>query len=111
MKLPITAWASISHRITGVILFIASPLLVWALDQSLQSQASFDQLLVLLASPVAKIIVWGVAVALSYHTLAGLKHLIADLGYGEEMDQGVMMARLVVVLAVVAAVAWGVVIW
>lgn len=111
MKLPITAWASISHRISGVLLFFASILMVWALDMSLASEASFNELVGILSSPLAKLIVWGIAMAMSYHTLAGLKHLVADLGYGEELDQGILMSRLVFIGAAIAAVAWGIVIW
>jgi succinate dehydrogenase / fumarate reductase cytochrome b subunit len=111
MKLPITAWASISHRISGVILFFASVLMVWALDMSLESEASFRELVALLTSPLAKLVTWAIAMAISYHTLAGIKHLIADMGYGEELDEGVLMARLVFALTAVAAVAWGIIIW
>ena len=111
IKLPITAWASISHRVTGVMMFVATPLLVWALDLSLRSEQDFNAVATLLASPVAKLVAWAIASILSYHTLAGIKHLIADLGYGEEMSEGVLMARLVFVLAAVAVAAWGVVIW
>ncbi|HBQ40476.1 MAG TPA: succinate dehydrogenase, cytochrome b556 subunit, partial [Halieaceae bacterium] len=37
MRLPITAWASITHRASGVFLFFAMVFLVWALDMSLRS--------------------------------------------------------------------------
>lgn len=111
IKLPITAWASISHRVSGVVLFFASVLLVWALDQSLASEQSFNELAAVLGSPFARFVTWGIALVMSYHTLAGLKHLIADLGYGEELNEGVLMARLVFLLTALAAVAWGIVIW
>jgi succinate dehydrogenase / fumarate reductase cytochrome b subunit len=41
IKLPITAFASISHRITGVILVLASFLMLWALEASLSGPESF----------------------------------------------------------------------
>ena len=111
MKLPITAWASISHRISGVILFFASILMVWALDMSLESEASFRELGAILSSPLARVITWAIAMAMSYHTLAGIKHLIADMGYGEELDEGILMSRVVFSLTAVAAVVWGVILW
>ncbi|HBO11268.1 MAG TPA: succinate dehydrogenase, cytochrome b556 subunit [Halieaceae bacterium] len=44
MRLPITAWASISHRISGVVLFVASIGMLWALDTSLSSAEGFTRL-------------------------------------------------------------------
>ncbi|WP_081443971.1 succinate dehydrogenase, cytochrome b556 subunit [Luminiphilus syltensis] len=111
MKLPVTAWASIAHRVSGVALFGMSILMVWALDASLASEQSFNELAAVLSSPVAKAILWLVAVALTYHSLAGVKHIVMDFGYGETLEGGVFGARLVIVLAVVAAVVWGLLIW
>jgi succinate dehydrogenase / fumarate reductase cytochrome b subunit len=111
MKLPITAWASISHRASGVFLFAAVFLMVWALDASLASEESFNTLAGVLSSGVAKVIMWVIASALSYHALAGIKHLIMDFGYGETMAGGVLGARLVFVGATVLAIVWGVTIW
>ena len=111
MKLPITAYASISHRVSGVALFGLSVLMVWALEQSLASESSFNQLAEILATPFAKFILWATAVALSYHALAGIKHLIMDFGIGETMEGGVTLARMVFGLAAVLAVVWGIAIW
>ena len=44
IDLPITAYASIAHRVTGVLMFFASFLLLWALDLSLASESLFQQL-------------------------------------------------------------------
>jgi succinate dehydrogenase / fumarate reductase cytochrome b subunit len=52
-----------------------------------------------------------IATVLSYHALAGIKHLVMDAGIGETMRGGVLGARLVFVLAAIAAVFWGVAIW
>jgi succinate dehydrogenase / fumarate reductase cytochrome b subunit len=111
IDLPVTAYASITHRITGVAMFFASFLLLWALDQSLSSEASFLALGETLGSPVAKLVMWLIATVLSYHALAGIKHLVMDAGIGETMRGGVLGARLVFVLAAIAAVFWGVAIW
>lgn len=111
MQLPVTAYVSISHRLSGVFLFLVSGLMVWALDVSLSSEAGFDSIAATLATPLSKAVLWAIATALSYHALAGVKHIIMDFGIGESMQGGVNGARLVIGLAVVAAVAWGVVLW
>lgn len=111
IQLPITAVASISHRITGVLLFASSLLLVWALDMSLASQESFDSLVAIMSSSIAKLILWGFLVVFSYHVLAGIRHLIMDMGVGEDFKTGALGARILFVAAALAAVAWGVVLW
>ena len=111
IKLPVTAWASISHRVTGVLLFVSSLLMVWALDMSLSSQENFDALVVLLNSAVAKAVLWMLLVVFSYHVLAGVRHLIMDMGVGEDFKGGALGARILFGAASIAAVVWGVVLW
>ena len=111
MKLPITAYASISHRVSGVLLFASSILMVWALDASLESEESFDQLAVLLSGSLVKVILWAVLVVLTYHALAGIRHLIMDMGFGEDFEGGALGARILFSAAALAAVIWGVVLW
>ncbi len=111
MRLPITAWASIAHRASGVFLFAGMALLIWALDASLKSPESFDALKECLASPLAKLAIWAVVSGLIYHSLAGIKHLIMDFGIGETMEGGVLGARIVIGLSIVLILAAGVLIW
>ena len=85
--------------------------MLWALDQSLASEASFNAITAVLSSPAAKVISWGIASVLTYHALAGIKHLIMDAGIGETMRGGVLGARIVFLLAAVAAALFGVLIW
>ncbi len=111
MRLPITAWVSISHRATGVILFVGMAVLLWLLDASLSGPEGFASVAECLDSFIAKLILWGVVSALIYHSLAGIKHLIMDFGIGETMEGGVAGARIVIVLAIVLIVFAGVWIW
>jgi len=111
IELPVTAYASITHRVTGVLMFFSSFLMLWALDASLESEASFDALAAVLSSPLAKGIAWVIASALTYHALAGVKHLVMDAGVGETLRGGVIGARIVFLLAALAAAAWGTLLW
>ena len=111
IKFPITALASISHRVTGVLLFFSSVLLVWALDASLASEESFNRLVKLLSSTGVKAVLWAFLVIFSYHALAGIRHLIMDVGIGEDFKGGALGARILFVASALAAVAWGIVLW
>ena len=111
MRLPITAWASITHRASGVFLFAGMAVLIWALDASLKSPESFASLQESLASPLAKLVIWAVVAALIYHSLAGIKHLIMDFGIGETMEGGILGVRIVVVLSIILIALAGVWIW
>ncbi|MEM1405102.1 MAG: succinate dehydrogenase, cytochrome b556 subunit, partial [Pseudomonadota bacterium] len=58
-----------------------------------------------------KFVLWGICVALIYHSLAGVKHLIMDFGIGETMEGGVLLARMVIGLTVIGAALAGVAVW
>jgi succinate dehydrogenase / fumarate reductase cytochrome b subunit len=111
MRLPITAWASITHRASGVFLFAGIALLLWALDTSLSSAEGFASLQAALENPLLKLAIWAVMAGLIYHALAGIKHLIMDMGIGETMEGGIMGVRIVVGLSVVLILLAGIWIW
>ena len=111
MRLPVTAWASITHRATGVFLFAGVAVLLWALDASLASPESFASLQESLANPLFKLVIWVVLSGLIYHTLAGVRHLIMDFGIGESMEGGIRGVRIVVVATGILILLAGVWIW
>lgn len=111
MRLPITAYTSITHRISGVILVVSAFLLLWALESSLQSADSFAALGEILGSPVAKFVAWGIATAMLYHSFAGVRHLIMDFGIGETLKGGVLGSRIVIVLSLISSAAVGISLW
>ena len=111
MRLPITAWTSIAHRASGVFLFAGIGVLIWMLDASLASPESFAALQDYLSSAVFKLVIWAVMAGLIYHSVAGVKHLIMDLGIGETMEGGSLGAQIVIGLSVVLILLAGVWIW
>lgn len=111
IRLPVTAYVSILHRISGVVLFFAVGLFLWMLDTSLKSESSFEALKECLTHPLAKLVLWGMAAGLIYHLVAGIRHLIMDLGIGESLEGGVLGARIVLGVAVVLIVIAGAWLW
>ena len=102
IKLPITAYVSILHRVSGVATLFALAILLWILDQSLASQQSFDDVTAVLSHPFAQFLVWGSLVALTYHTVAGIRHLVMDLGFIEEsFNNGRISAWISVAVALI----------
>lgn len=84
IRLPITSYVSILHRVSGVILFFALAIFLWMLEGSLASEQSFNELGAMLANPICQVIIWGSLAALAYHAIAGIRHLIMDFGVGED---------------------------
>jgi len=111
MRLPITAWTSIAHRASGVFIFAGMAVLIWALDASLESPESFAALQESLSSPLLKLVMWAVVSGLIYHSVAGVKHLIMDLGIGETMEGGIRGSRIVIATSVVLILLAGLWIW
>ena len=104
LSFPITAIASILHRVSGVILFFGSFILLALLGLSLENEAGFADALTLLDHPFVAFIIWGVLAALAYHFTAGVKHLFMDMGYGETLESGPMFAKVSMAWSVVLIV-------
>lgn len=110
-KFPVTAIASIAHRITGMLLFVGIAYLLWLLSVALASPAGFAQAAAALDAPFAKLVLWGVLVMLAYHVLAGVKHLIMDFHIGDSFEAASASAYAVFGLTAVLAVLTGVWLW
>ena len=111
IALPVTAKASILHRISGVFLVAAVAVLLFLLDLSLSGEAGFARALELLGSPLARLVVWVVLAGLIYHAVAGVKHLLMDFGMGETLEGGLKAARITFAVAAVLIAAAGVWVW
>lgn len=111
IDLPLPALASITHRITGVILVAGAAVLLWLLDESLASEEGFNTVKTLADSFLVKLMVWGVLSALIYHSVAGIKHLIMDLGIGETLEGGQTGAKIVIAVSGVLIILAGLMIW
>ncbi len=111
IRLPLPALVSILTRASGVFIFLGMAILIWLLDLSLSSPAGFAEARQVLDSSLVKLVVWAILSGLIYHTLAGVKHLIADFGIGETLEGGILGARLVIVGSAVLIALAGIWIW
>ncbi len=108
---PITAIVSITHRIAGVILFLALPFLLWALSASLYDRDSYQTLLLLLQAPCMKIVSWLILSATIYHSVMGIRHFIMDFGLGETLEGSKVLSWLSLLIAMILIALAGVWIW
>ncbi|WP_315708008.1 succinate dehydrogenase cytochrome b556 subunit [Brenneria uluponensis] len=112
IRFPITAIASILHRASGVITFVAVGILLWLLGISLSSPEGFMQAAAIMDSFIVKFILWGILTALAYHIVGGLRHLLMDFGYIEEdLVSGTRSANLSFIITVVLSFLAGVLVW
>ena len=92
------AIASILHRISGIILFLIIPVMLWLLQRSLASPESFANVF---DSVLVRFIAWIFVAAIAYHFVMGVKHLFADMGFTEELQSGRMASVICMIIAAV----------
>jgi len=103
--------ASISHRISGVLLILFVPFYLWLLHGMTGSPDEFHQSIQFLHSALGKISLWLVSVAVVYHVCNGIRFLCLDAGWGESRHIMRSSARMVLMIACLAAVIFGVLLW
>ncbi|GGG02350.1 MULTISPECIES: succinate dehydrogenase, cytochrome b556 subunit [Cysteiniphilum] len=108
---PITAISSIIHRITGVLMVVLLPFLIWGFSLSMRCGGDFYYVQDLLIHSPWSIVAWIFISAVSYHVIAGIRHLIMDLGFGEEMCVARASSIAVLVLGVLVTIFWGLWLW
>jgi succinate dehydrogenase / fumarate reductase cytochrome b subunit len=87
IKLPLPGFVSILHRLSGVILFLSLPLLLWVLQASMRSIETYTQLMEILQHPLSKLVCIGLLWAFLHHFCAGIRYLAIDLHLGSSLAQ------------------------
>ena len=100
-RFPITAISSISHRIAGVVLFMGLSVMLFALQKSLESEDGFNFIRAQIASPLGLFVFFVVMAPFVFHFVAGIKHLVMDLGFGESYQVGALAAKLVFIFSAI----------
>ena len=101
-RLPITAYVSILHRVSGVANVFISLALIWLLSQSLASEDSYEHVIELTNLTFVKVVLFLILANLIYHSCAGIRHLIMDVGVGEDsFKSGKISAFVMIAVAMI----------
>ena len=111
-RLPAAGIVSILHRISGLIMFLLLPLIVWMFDTSVSSEISFAKFsaafnvgLGFVPAVLVKVVVLGLIWAYLHHLIAGVRHVYMDVCHAVSKEFGKSSAvfTLVVSLGLTAA--------
>lgn len=105
IRFPVGAVASIAHRISGVVLVFALPFAALALERSLSSEAAFSLVIEAIRSPLGRTAAVLIAWACAHHLLAGIRHLLSDVGIGASLAASRRSAYAVLIAAALVAAA------
>ena len=86
-KLPWSGKVSILHRVSGAVLFLSLPFILYLFDKSLTSELSFFTFSEVVGHPLIKLILLGLIWAFLHHFCAGIRFLALDLHKGIEKHQ------------------------
>jgi succinate dehydrogenase / fumarate reductase cytochrome b subunit len=113
-RLPPAGWASILHRVSGLLLIVLMPFVIWMFDTSLTSEVTFDQFSnafvggigfvpAFVVKLAALALIWGFL----QHFCAGVRHLYMDFTHNVTKEFGRVSALVAMGVAVVLTLAFG----
>jgi succinate dehydrogenase / fumarate reductase, cytochrome b subunit len=114
-RLPAPGWVSILHRISGVLMFLLLPFIIWLFDTSVSSEISFARFrnaftngLGFVPGVVVKLVVLALIWAYLHHFIAGLRHVWMDVSHAAVSKQfGGLSAKVTLVLSLVLTAVLG----
>ena len=113
-RLPPAGIVSILHRVSGALMFLLLPFIVWLLDVSLTSEISYEQFTAAFSAGIGfvpgwfvKLVVLALIWAYLHHFIAGVRHLWMDMTHSVTKEQGHSSAIVTLVSSVVLTVALG----
>jgi succinate dehydrogenase / fumarate reductase cytochrome b subunit len=106
-RLPPAGWVSILHRVSGALMFVLLPLIVWLFDTSVSSEISFTRFTSAFEAGVGvvpgwlfKLVVLAILWAYLHHLTAGLRHLFMDARHAVTKEFGKSSAIATLVLSI-----------
>ena len=106
-RLPPAGIVSILHRVSGVMMFVLMPFIIWMFDTSLTSEISYAQFSAVFAGGVGfvpgwffKLVALALIWAFLHHFIAGVRHLWMDATHAVTKEFGQVSALLALGLSV-----------
>ncbi len=113
-RLPLAGLVSILHRISGVVMFLLLPFIIWMFDTSVTSEISYERFTSVfrfgalgLPGFVFKLVALALIWAFLHHLIAGLRHLWMDMTHAVDLGFGRSSAIVTLVLSVLLTLALG----
>ena len=113
-RLPAAGWVSILHRVSGALMFLLMPFIIWMFDSSLTSEISFAQFAAAFNVGIGfipgwfiKLVALAIIWAYLHHFIAGSRHLYMDTFHAvtKEFGKSSAVATLVLSLGLTAVLA------
>ena len=105
-RLPAAGWVSIMHRISGLLMFLLMPLIIWMFDTSISSEISFARFaaafnigLGFVPGWFMKLVALALIWAYLHHFIAGLRHLYMDVCHAVSKEFGKSSAIVTLALS------------
>ena len=99
-RLPLAGIISILHRISGLLMFLLLPFILFLLDKSLVSESSFEYFKGFTSNWFVKLVILALSWAYLHHFCAGIRHLVMDNHIGLTKDGARKSAAGVLIISV-----------
>ena len=113
-RLPPAGVVSILHRVSGALMFLLLPFVIWLFDNSVSSEASYETFssafiagIGFLPGWFVKLVVLALIWAYLHHAIAGVRHLWMDATHSVTKAQGHSTAVATLALSVILTLALG----
>ena len=94
-RLPAAGMVSILHRVSGAMMFLLLPFILYLFDLSITSEISFDSLKGFTSHWFVKLLILAVSWGYLHHFCGGIRHLIMDAHIGLTKEGSRKSARIV----------------
>ena len=111
IRLPLGGVMSIIHRVSGVLLVLAIPILIYFLQLLNDGEESFAQAQTFLQTLSGKLILSLITWLLIQHSMSGIRHLLMDLDFSYDKHIARTTARVAFVCSSMLIVVTGILIW
>ncbi len=105
-RLPAAGWVSILHRVSGALMFVLMPFIIWMFDNSITSELSFASFAAAFSVGIGfvpgwffKLVALGIIWAYLHHFIAGIRHLYMDVFHAVTKEFGKSSAIVTLVLS------------